>query len=77
MKGKVIKDVSYEGHRSEFDLQVVNENRLEKVKIKSIGRQALLDYLFIRKGQMISLEGEINENEINGAKTNILIKENV
>ena len=73
MKGKVISDVVYEQGKSKFCLQTVENEGFRKLDIVNEGKEAVKDYLFVREGQLMQIDGEIVNNTIYDSKRKIFI----
>ena len=71
MQGKVISDVVYEQGKSKFCFQSLEDD--SGFDIVNDGREAIKDYLFVRQGQTIQIDGEIVNNTINDSKRRICI----
>ena len=60
MKGKVISEVEYNSKMSNFSFQSIDT--LKEYKVISFGTKAVKDYLFIRPGYIMDIDGLIDED---------------
>lgn len=67
--GKVIENAIIDNQTSKYRI----ENKDGIYVVKAIGKEAVKDYLFIREGQIVTIEGEQTENCICKNKAKIKI----
>lgn len=60
MEGEVISEVEVNSYDSRFRLR----NQNQTYTVIASGMQAMKDYLFVRKGQRVEVEGKEKENVI-------------
>lgn len=60
MEGEVISEVEVNSYDSRFKLR----NQNQTYTVITSGMQAMKDYLFVRKGQRMEVEGKAKENVI-------------
>lgn len=60
MEGEVISEVEVNSYNSRFKLR----NQNQTYTVIASGMQAMKDYLFVRKGQRIEVQGKEKENVI-------------
>lgn len=77
MEATVISEVTYDSKRSEFHIETQEGEESKEYSIVNKGENATKDYLFVRPGQVIQVEGEIIQNTIYNAKNIISLKHEV
>lgn len=73
MIGQVVGDVKYDNNRSEFVIQSKETNDDQEYIVISYGIKALMDYIFIRPGQTVYVEGQKDDSIIYRTKSKILL----
>lgn len=68
--GRVSQDVVRDKDKSIYKIQT-DEG---EVKVITEGRQAIKDYLFVREGQVVALEGERESNRVYPSESRIVLK---
>ena len=67
--GEVSGEVYRENGSGKYRITVKDK----EYEIVSNGRQALMDYLFLRKGQQVTIEGKQEDDTVHTEKTKIII----
>lgn len=75
MKGKVISDVVYDKRKSEYGIKINGTEEPSEYTVVSQGIKAVKDYLFIRPGQTVSVEGQMEGTKIYSDKSRIELNE--
>lgn len=67
MRGKVIKEPEIFEDKATYELSYCGK----QISAESSGRQAVKDFLFIRRGQDVEIEGDPSKNHIKVSKAKI------
>lgn len=69
VKGEVITEVEHAKNTSRYRILHAEG----ECRIVSEGEQAVHDYLFVRKGQQMEIEGELKKEELHSQKAKIVL----
>ena len=70
ISGKVVENVIIDNHTSKYKIK----SRDGTYIVKAYGKEAIKDYLFIREGQIVTIEGEMFDSHISKEKAFISLK---
>ena len=70
IQGKVVENVAIENHTSKY----IIKSRDGTYMVKAYGKEAIKDYLFIRQGQTVIIDGELIDGCISKEKAVISLK---
>lgn len=70
ISGKVVENVIIDNHTSKYTIK----SRDGTYIVKAYGKEAIKDYLFIREGQVVTIEGEMFDSHISKEKAFISLK---
>lgn len=70
IQGKVVENVIIDNHTSKYKIK----SRDGTYIVKAYGKEAIKDYLFIREGQILTIDGELVDNYISKEKAFISLR---